>query len=591
MRHHPLAVAVALLLGGCAAATTTPTTTTPTATSTAKPDPLEALRAAVKGFGERGGLVLADEGYGDGATKLVYLDQGWGPAETLWFYHADQGSVLMPYDVLVHLEQVDRERPFIAPENLTRYRLLNQHRTPNNPDALPVGFSRHDDKVGLTCAACHTSQINYHGTAIRIDGAPALADITRFFTDLDAALAATLADQARLQRFAAAVPGGGQDAAHVAAARKTLESTHGWFTSYLGANRSSTTEGFGRLDAIGRIINQVIRFTSDPKNSLEPNAPTSFPLLWDAPRHDFVQWTGFGPNAGIGSLGRNAGEVVGVFGTVEVKHYETPDEAKRGYPSTVEATALAAMEESLYGLRSPVWPEDHLPPIDRALAARGEGLYKSRCQSCHAPIDRADPFRHVTAMITGVDVVKTDDTSARNLLAARAPTGILQGAISPKGEKYGADASALALLTDLVTRVLSTHPDAAVRALADAKLHHLEETKKQGDHAAATASRPNADFFSYKARPLNGIWATAPYLHNGSVPSLHDLLLPPAQRPKTFSVGRLEFDPKKVGRLSDGRVPFVFDTTVTGNSNRGHEYGTDLGEDERWALVEYLKTL
>ena len=57
-----------------------------------------------------------------------------------------------------------------------------------------------------------------------------------------------------------------------------------------------------RTDAIGRIINQAIRFTSDPKNSLEPNAPTSFPLLWDAPRHDYVQWTGFAPNAGAGSL-------------------------------------------------------------------------------------------------------------------------------------------------------------------------------------------------------------------------------------------------------------------------------------------------
>jgi cytochrome c5 len=587
MRHPRLTPLFLLLLTGCAA---TAATTEPSSTP-AKQDPLEALRAAVKGFGERGGLVLADEGYGDGATKLVYLDQGWNPAETLWFYHADQGSVLMPYDVLVHVEQVGSQRPFIAPENLTRYRFLNQHRTPNNPDALPVGFSRHDDKVGLTCAACHTSQVNYHGTAIRIDGAPALADITRFFTDLDAAIAATLADEARLQRFAAALPGGGKDEAHLASAKKSLGSTHAWFTSYLAANHSSTAEGFGRLDAIGRIINQVIRFTSDPKNSLEPNAPTSFPLLWDAPRHDYVQWTGFAPNASVGSLGRNTGEVVGVFGNVEVKHYETEDEAKKGYPSSVEAMAIAAMEESLYGLRSPVWPEDHLPKIDRALAARGEGIYKAQCQSCHALIDRADPFRHVTAMITGIDVVKTDDTSASNLLKAHAPTGILQGAISPKGVKYGADAGALDLLGDLVTRVLSTNPPAAVRALADSKLHHLEETKKQGNHTEPTAANPTADIFSYKARPLNGIWATAPYLHNGSVPTLHDLLLPPAKRPKTFTVGRLEFDPKKVGRLSDGTVPFVFDTTVTGNSNRGHEYGTALGDDDRWALVEYLKTL
>ncbi len=562
------------------------------ATSTTRPDPIEQMRAAVKGFGERGGLVLADEGYGDGATKLVYLDQGWNPAETLWYYHADQGSVLMPYDVLVHIEQVGNDKkPFIAPENLARYRLLNQHKTPNNPDALPVGFSRHDDKVGLTCAACHTGQINYHGTAIRIDGAPALANITQFHIDLDAAIAATLADDARLRRFAAAVPGGGTDAEHIAAAKKTLTTTHEWYASYNAANKSSTMEGFGRLDAVGRIMNQVIRFTSGPQNSVEPNAPTSYPLLWDAPRHDYVQWIGFAANAGIGPLGRNAGEVVGVYGNVEVKHYETEEEAKKGYASSVEANAIVSMEESLHGLQSPVWPEEYLTPIDRKLASRGESIYKGSCQSCHALLDRADPSRHVTAMITGIDVVKTDDTSAANLLKVRAPTGILQGAISPSGEKYGAEASGLVLLTDVVTRVLSAQPTAAVRTLADSKLHRLEETTKQGNHTKASKENPTADLYTYKARPLNGIWATAPYLHNGSVPSLYDLLLPPANRPKTFAVGRLEFDPKKVGRVSDGSVPFVLDTAVTGNANRGHEYGIDLSEDDRWALVEYLKTL
>src|SRR4029079_18614100 len=137
------------------------------------------------------------------------------------------------------------------------------------------------------------------------------------------------------------------------AARKSLTQTLSWFESYDTANRSSTVEGFGRLDAIGRIINQVIRSTSDPKNSAEPNAPTSYPLLWDAPRHDYVQWTGFSPNSGAGSLGRNTGEVVGVFGHVEVKHYETEQEARKGYPSTIDANELVAMEESLRGLKSP----------------------------------------------------------------------------------------------------------------------------------------------------------------------------------------------------------------------------------------------
>ncbi|PMZ49168.1 hypothetical protein C1Y04_30550, partial [Pseudomonas sp. FW306-2-11AC] len=52
---------------------------------------------------------------------------------------------------------------------------------------------------------------------------------------------------------------------------------------------------------------------------------------------------------------------------------------------------------------------------------------------------------------------------------------------------------------------------------------------------------------AYRARPLNGIWAMAPYLHNGSVPSLNDLLLPPNLRPKTFYIGNWEFNPDIVG--------------------------------------------
>jgi hypothetical protein len=116
---------------------------------------------------------------------------------------------------------------------------------------------------------------------------------------------------------------------------------------------------------------------------------------------------------------------------------------------------------------------------------------------------------------------------------------------------------------------------------------------------------------AYKARPLNGIWATAPYLHNGSVPTLYDLLLPvevavasangteaTAQaRPRKFGVGGREFDPKKVGYAAEQPHPFTFQThdaagkSIPGNDNAGHLYGTDLTDDERWDLIEYLKTL
>ena len=100
------------------------------------------------------------------------------------------------------------------------------------------------------------------------------------------------------------------------------------------------------------------------------------------------------------------------------------------------------------------------------------------------------------------------------------------------------------------------------------------------------------NILAYKARPLNGIWATAPFLHNGSVPNLYELLLPAEQRSRTFYVGSWKFDPEKVGYISrNGRKAYKFDTTLPGNSNAGHEYGTDLSEEQRRDLLEFLKTL
>jgi hypothetical protein len=96
----------------------------------------------------------------------------------------------------------------------------------------------------------------------------------------------------------------------------------------------------------------------------------------------------------------------------------------------------------------------------------------------------------------------------------------------------------------------------------------------------------------YLARPLTGVWATAPYLHNGSVPTLRDLLHPD-RRPAKFITGNREYDPKDVGYSTSGNG-WTFDTSQPGNSNIGHSgtrYGTSLTEDQKDALLEYLKTI
>ncbi len=98
----------------------------------------------------------------------------------------------------------------------------------------------------------------------------------------------------------------------------------------------------------------------------------------------------------------------------------------------------------------------------------------------------------------------------------------------------------------------------------------------------------------YVAPPLDGVWLNAPYLHNGSVPTLSDLLEPPANRPTRFWRGYDVYDQARVGFISDDpdarRVGTLLDVTQHGNGNGGHTYGTTLPADEKRALIEYLKT-
>ncbi|MGB8433780.1 MAG: hypothetical protein WCE38_05940, partial [Burkholderiales bacterium] len=96
------------------------------------------------------------------------------------------------------------------------------------------------------------------------------------------------------------------------------------------------------------------------------------------------------------------------------------------------------------------------------------------------------------------------------------------------------------------------------------------------------------------------VWATPPFMHNGSVPNLYEMLVPAGERTKKFYVGR-EFDPVKVGLDTSGTTGFLVDTSLRGNSNAGHSFedgplgngviGPRLTEEQRWALVEYLKSI
>ncbi|MCE9599575.1 MAG: cytochrome c [Spirochaetia bacterium] len=512
------------------------------------------------------------------SESVVYLEQGWSLKDRAWFYSVDQGSRLVPYDIFFSLEQTTSESLFAERSNLETFGFLFQQ--PN--DSVPIGFARNERELGLTCAACHTANVEYKGTTLRIDGGAGQTDLSSFLEALGSALQANLEGPKfnRLAKRMNANDSSSKDAL-LARLKKSAEERQRYNT----VNRSDLAYGFGRLDAFGRIYNRVLQFAKS-NDTVPANAPVSYPFLWDAPQHDYVQWVGSTSNAGAGSLARNVGQVVGVFGHVEIQT-RLP---QAGYNSSAQIGELLAIETQLKRLTSPIWPEDVLPPINRIKAASGRILYETHCLSCHQDIERSDPSRKVFAQMYGIDLVGTDGKTATNIVQASGDTGILKGKpvhFPVSIDRFGATSRVNYMLRHLVEGILIQNPGRIVQSAV------TNVGAIQGERQGKFKIDPNdplAELLAYKSRPLNGIWATAPYLHNGSVPTVEDLLLPAAKRPVKFKTGSKTFDPGRVGFISS-EGPFTFDTTLPGNRNTGHEYGTNLSDQERRALLEYIKSL
>jgi hypothetical protein len=516
-------------------------------------------------------------------TKIVTLDQGWDAQTRESFHFTPQGSQIIPYGWFLVLEQADGTRRFASDENMASYRYLPTAPSTLNPDGLPIGFVKHVDPqsgsayVGLTCAACHTTEIDYQGTGVFIDGAGTLGDFNTMFDDLIEALNATATDGVKFDRFADAVLGPKHSAAQAASLHDDLVSQTTTLQDRSQLNATPTVQGFARVDAFGVIFNELLAAALDePSNAQPPVDPVSYPFLWTTAQLDLVQWNGSATNAGLlGPLTRNVGEVIGVFGGLEL----LPG-SKSGYPSTIDMKNLGELEKWVGELLSPQWPGDILPAIDAAAAARGQAVYAQHCVGCHQLIDRTDTNLDIAVNMIPASEVGTDPSMATNFADRTGLSGALQG--TPEyviaGDDFGPTTSGAAVLDNAVIGAILNQPFAGL----DAAIEEYRQIKK------AASFNP----VSYKARPLNGIWATAPYLHNGSVPSLYELMLPPQERVTTFYVGSREYDPVHVGFVTQ-QTPgaFLFDTSLAGNSNQGHAYGGVLSDDERASLIEFLKTL
>jgi mono/diheme cytochrome c family protein len=313
----------------------------------------------------------------------------------------------------------------------------------------------------------------------------------------------------------------------------------------------------------------------------------SYPFLWGTSWHDVTQWNGKVRNDDwIHRLARNAGQVLGVFGQVDLT---------RGppYSSSVQIGNLLELEKKVSKLIAPEWP-DVLGAPDSTLVAKGAALYQTKqCVGCHVLVPKNDQYKSAVANRVPATTVGTDLAMTTISAARKADTGVLRGR-----------------QLDPLPLIRPTRPIDATELVQDLLSHVVfgvispVALPGSGQPRELTFD-PSVFARNYKARPLNGIWATGPYLHNGSVRTLYQMLLPATAaralqlgldpnkvRDSKFFVGSREFDPGEVGfKNIPGVIVFELDTTLPGNSNAGHEFGIRMTDDERWALVEYLKTL
>jgi mono/diheme cytochrome c family protein len=209
-------------------------------------------------------------------------------------------------------------------------------------------------------------------------------------------------------------------------------------------------------------------------------------------------------------------------------------------PPTGDRKSLKRVADWLRKLDAPAYPFK----IDKQLAGQGAPVYRKYCAECHGA-DGRDFRSEAVGKVVPIEDIGTD---RRRL--------------------------------DSYTYDVAVNQNLIFAGYGDERFSHFRKT------------------FGYANSPLDGVWLRAPYLHNGSVPTLRDLLEPSMKRPPKFYRGHDVYDQKKVGFVSDvaeenGRKYFHYDTGEPGNSNKGHDgkrYGTELSNAEKDALLEYLKT-
>ncbi|MCS5642353.1 MAG: cytochrome c [Dehalococcoidia bacterium] len=535
-------------------------------------------------------------------ADVTFLEQGITEEERAFLNHANQGTRFMPYRWFINIENAEGEN-LLGAKSMRKYKYIIDDKSSTNPDGLPVGFTKDVDESGMewagfSCSSCHTGQIEYKGRNLRIDGGPAMQDPTTFMPVLFKQLLETYMNDKRFERFASRVLADGKNEQSSEELKKDvwglitkmgkrviegmgdkikleLISHFAWGKPVI----SPVKAGFGRLDALSTGGNVVL----DPitrKNYVVANAPVSYPHIWEAFSFDWVEYNGSIRQP----MGRNVAEALGVGAALDLQ-----DDL---WKSSVKIGTIHKIEQIYNKVVAPKWPEDILGKISRAKAAKGKRLFQENCSSCHAArytsaSDDTYGKTYLKIPLFALDEIGTDPLQATNLKEHRVE--IPESAAARLKIKPGKHTvhEALEFVT---TKVIERYYDD--NGLSLAKRHEIDSYRENSFRAP----------LAYRARPLDGIWATPPFLHNGSVPNMMELLSPYEERSKVFYVGSREYDPEDMGFDSSEREDvYKFEIKKEGNWNTGHEFsdeakrkgviGRKLSVDERRLLIEYIKTL
>lgn len=528
---------------------------------------------------------------------IEWAAQGWGASERELYHYTSQGTVLAPLDWFRALERPGQTGGlFSDPEYLEGFGFIQEPVSRRNPHGLPIGLAVAPSgapaagTVGLTCAACHTGELRYQGTRLRIAGGQSMLNTGVFGSALGVAMAETYDDPGKWERFSLRVLGAGALDPAKAELRLQLGARVArvkWTAQVMGERGLLVTEeGYGRNDAIGRIGNNTLgNDLLEPNNFHVLSAPVSYPQLWDIWKFDWVQYDA----SVVQPMARNVGEALGVGALthfIDTAGDPVPEPAK--WATTIDFDGLYSIEKVLQSLKAPSWPSGIFGRVDRRLAEEGRKLFTENCSSCHAPRPIAQPDdRYAKLAVTTVPlgVIGTDAVRVVNSTSASFDPSKL-GLVGLPGSIGLHDA------LNLVTEEIKDY-------FYDVSMFTRQERAEFDGFG-----RPNIGRFEliYKARPLDGIWATAPYLHNGSVRNIYELLGPVGDRARKFRVGSNEYDPVRLGLgdVPEGAFAFEMDVDKAGNGNGGHEFddhggpgviGRKLGHGEKMAIIEYLKVL